>query len=125
MASLTSKIVSTKIKGEPGRFSDGGGLYLVVPKVGSAYWMLRFTSNKKRKEMTLGRVHDLSLADARTEAALKMKQHREGLDPLIAKQRAKYDSIYSVNDLFADWHEGNIKRLKHHHVPFQIGRAHV
>lgn len=120
MASLTSKIVSTKIKGEPGRFSDGGGLYLVVPKVGSAYWMLRFTSNKKRKEMTLGRVHDLSLADARTEAALKMKQHREGLDPLIAKQRAKYDSIYSVNDLFADWHEGNIKRLKHHHVPFRI-----
>ena len=120
MASLTSKIVSTKIKGEPGRFSDGGGLYLVVPKVGSAYWMLRFTSNKKRKEMTLGRVHDLSLADARTEAALKMKQHREGLDPLIAKQRAKYDSIYSVDDLFADWHEGNIKRLKHHHVPFRV-----
>ncbi len=120
MASLTSKAVSTKIKGEPGRFSDGGGLYLVVPKVGSAYWMLRFTSNKKRKEMTIGRVEDLPLADARIEAALQMKQHREGLDPLIAKQRAKYELIHSVDDLFADWHEGNIKRLKHHHIPLRI-----
>lgn len=120
MASLTSKSVNAKVKGEPGRFSDGGGLYLVVPKVGSAYWMLRFTSNKKRREMTLGRVADLSLADARIEAALKMKHHRDGLDPLIAKKRAQYDSIYSVDDLFADWHEGNIKRLKHHHVPFRV-----
>ena len=120
MASLTSKSVSAKVKGEPGRFSDGGGLYLVVPKVGSAYWMLRFTSNKKRKEMTIGRVDDLSLADARTEAALKMKQLREGLDPLVAKQRSQYDSIHTVDDLFADWHEGNIKRLKHHHVPFRV-----
>ena len=120
MASLTSKTVNAKVKGEPGRFSDGGGLYLVVPKVGQAYWMLRFTSNKKRKEMTIGRVEDLPLADARTEAALQMKQHREGLDPLIAKQRAKYESIHSVDDLFADWHEGNIKRLKHHHVPLRI-----
>ncbi len=120
MPSLTSKSVNAKVKGEPGRFSDGGGLYLVVPKIGSAYWMLRFTSNKKRKEMTIGRTADLSLADARTEAALKMKQLREGLDPLVAKQRAQYDSIHSVDDLFADWHEGNIKRLKHHHVPFRV-----
>lgn len=70
--------------------------------------------------MTIGRAADLSLADARTEAALKMKQLREGLDPLVAKQRSQYDSIHSVDDLFADWHEGNIKRLKHHHVPFRV-----
>lgn len=120
MASLTSTIVKAKIKGEPGRFSDGGGLYLVVPKVGQAYWMLRFTSNQKRKEMTLGRAQDLSLADARTEAAIKMKLHREGLDPLIAKRRSVYESIQNVNDLFTDWHEGNVKRLKHHHIPFRI-----
>lgn len=120
MGSLTSKLVNEKIKGGPGRFSDGGGLYLVVPKAGRAHWMLRFTSNKKRREMTIGRVSDLSLAEARLEAALKMKQHREGLDPLIAKQRASYDSIYIVDDLFADWHEENKKRLKHHQIPFRV-----
>ncbi|MFZ2290493.1 MAG: integrase arm-type DNA-binding domain-containing protein [Halopseudomonas yangmingensis] len=120
MGNLTSKAVQAKIKGAPGRFSDGGGLYLVVPKAGRAYWMLRFTSDKKRKEMTLGRVEDLSLADARTEATLKMQQHRQGLDPLIAKQRSLHESIRSVDDLFADWHEGNIKRLKHHQIPFRV-----
>ena len=120
MTELTSKAVSAKIRGEPGRFADGNGLYLVVPKRGRAYWMLRYTSNARRKEMTLGKVDDLSLADARMEAALKMKQLREGLDPLIAKKRADYGSINCVDDLFTDWHEGNKKRLKHHHIPFRV-----
>ncbi|NLY28964.1 MAG: tyrosine-type recombinase/integrase [Alcaligenaceae bacterium] len=120
MAVLTSKAVSSKIRGEPGHFADGNGLYLVVPTRGRAYWALRFTSNSKRKQMTLGVVDDLSLADARAAAALQMKQLREGLDPLVAKKRAEYDSITCVDDLFADWHEGNVKRLKHPHIPFRV-----
>jgi integrase len=120
MAELTSKAVSAKIRGEPGRFADGNGLYLVVPKRGRAHWMLRYTSNAKRKQMTLGKVEDLSLADARVKAALQMKQLREGLDPLIAKRRAEHSSIACVDDLFNDWHEGNVKRLKHHHIPQRI-----
>lgn len=114
MSALTSKEVSAKLRGSPGHFADGNGLYLVVPSRGRAYWALRFTSNGKRKQMTLGKVDDLSLADARTEAALKMKLHREGLDPLIEKKRAVYGLMDNVDALFADWHEGNIKRLKHH-----------
>lgn len=120
MGNLTSKAVQAKLKGPAGRFSDGGGLYLVVPKAGRAYWMLRFTANKKRTEMTLGKVEDLPLAEARTEAAVKMQQHRQGLNPLIAKQRSQQGSINSVDDLFADWHKGNIKRLAHPHIPFRV-----
>ncbi len=26
----------------------------------------------------------------------------------------------TVDDLFTDWHEGNIKRLKHHHIPLSV-----
>ncbi len=111
MGSLTSKAVLAKAKGEPGRFSDGGGLYFVVPKSGTPYWMLRYTINKKRKEMTLGKLQDLSLADARTEAAVQMKQLREGFDPLVAKKRAQQASLNTVDELFEDWHKGNIKRL--------------
>ncbi len=120
MGNLTSKTVQAKIKGPPGRFSDGGGLYLVVPKAGRAYWMLRFTANKKRTEMTLGRVEDLPLAEARAEAAVKMQQHRQGLNPLIAKQRSQQGSIHSVDDLFSDWHKGNIKRLSHPKIPLRV-----
>ncbi len=73
MGKLTVKAIEAKIKGKPGRFADGDGLYFVVPKSGKPCWMLRYTSNKKRKEMTLAKLSDLSLADARLEAALKMK----------------------------------------------------
>ncbi len=120
MAVLTSKEVSAKLRGKPGRFADGNGLYLVVPSRGRAFWALRFTSNEKRRQMTLGIVDDLPLANARIEAALKMKQLREGLDPLVAKKRAEYGSMNTVDELFADWHEGNIKRLKHHQIPLRV-----
>ena len=120
MGNLTSKAVQAKLKGPAGRFWDGGGLYLVVPKAGRAYWMLRFTANKKRTEMTLGKVEDLPLAEARAEAAVKMQLHRQGLNPLIAKQRSQQGSINTVDDLFADWHKGNIKRLAHPLIPFRV-----
>lgn len=48
--------------------------------------MLRFTSNSKRREMTLGKVRDLSLANARLEAATKMKQVREDYGSLLQRK---------------------------------------
>ena len=125
MGKLTAKEVAAKTKGEPGRFADGEGLYFVVPKSGKPFWMLRYTAKKKRKEMTLAKYSDLSLADARTEAAIKMKQFRDGLDPLAAKKRAQQAEIKTVDDLFADWHLGNIKRLKHHEIPERIYRKDI
>ncbi|MCL1062618.1 tyrosine-type recombinase/integrase [Shewanella benthica] len=125
MGKLTAKEVAAKSKGKPGRFADGEALYFVVPKSGKSFWMLRYTANKKRKEMTLAKYSDLSLADARAEAAIKMKQFREGLDPLLAKKRAEQAEIKTVDDLFADWHIGNIKRLKHHQIPERIYRKDI
>ncbi|WP_434939709.1 tyrosine-type recombinase/integrase [Shewanella sp. HL-SH8] len=125
MGTLTAKEVAAKSKGEPGRFADGEGLYFVVPKSGKSFWMLRYTANKKRKEMTLAKYSDLSLADARAEAAIKMKQFREGLDPLLAKKRSQQAEIKIVDDLFADWHIGNLKRLKHHEIPERIYRKDI
>ncbi|AWX99289.1 hypothetical protein A8139_04170 [Marinomonas primoryensis] len=61
-------------------------MYLVVPASGTASWMLRFTSNSKRREMTLGKVRDLSLANARLEAATKMKQVREDYGSLLQRK---------------------------------------
>lgn len=89
MSALTSKEVSAKLRGNPEHFADGNGLYLAVPSRGRAYWALRFTSNGKRKQMTLGKVDDLSLAGARTEAALKMKQHREGARSAYREERSR------------------------------------
>jgi len=122
MGKLTAKQVESKSKGAPGRHADGDGLYFVVPKSGKSYWMLRYTSNKKRKEMTLGKLLDLSLADARLEAAIKMKQLREGADPLLLKRRSDQSNIVTVDDLFLDWYKSLVKRLKHPKIPERIYR---
>jgi integrase len=121
MGTLTAKDIESKIReNKTGRFTDGGGLYLVIPKSGMPYWMMRYTSNKKRKEMTIGKTSDLSLANARVEVALKMQQHRQGLDPILAKKRSQEESIQTVDDLFNDWQKENIKRLKHPSIPERV-----
>lgn len=123
---LTVKEIQSKVnKNLVGRYADGGGLYFVVPRSGSAYWMLRYTSNKKRKEMTLGKYSDLSLKDARFEASGKMKQLREGLDPLLAKKRAGQESIQTIDDLFDDWYPTLVARLKHPDIPRRIYRKDI
>ena len=115
--SIQSKIANNEI----GKHSDGNGLYFVIPKSGSPYWMLRYTAtNKKRKEMTLGKYADMSLQEARYEAATKKKQHREGLDPLLSKKRAEQESIKIVDDLFNDWYPTLESRLKHPEIPKRI-----
>ncbi|WP_025563487.1 site-specific integrase [Psychromonas sp. SP041] len=125
MGKLTAKEVEAKAKGKIGRFADGDGLYFVVPKSGKPHWMLRFTSNKKRKEMTLAKYTDLSLADARVTASLKMQQLRQGVDPLLEKRRTEQGTIKTVDDLFVDWQEGNIKRLKHPSIPARVYRKDI
>lgn len=51
---------------EPGRHSDGGGLYLFIDADGRRRWIFMFTKSGKRTELGLGSARDLSLADART-----------------------------------------------------------
>ena len=118
---LTVKQIQSKIsKNEIGRHPVGDGLYIVIPKSGKPYWMLRYSYHKKRKEMTLAPYTDLSLSDARHEASTKKKSIREGLDPLLAKQRAKQERISLVNDLFNDWYPSLESRLKHPEIPKRI-----
>ncbi|WP_371374845.1 tyrosine-type recombinase/integrase [Thalassotalea aquiviva] len=124
MGKLNARMLESKALKEPGKYSDGDGLYYVVPKStsgpGKPYWMLRYTSNKKRKEMTLAKASDLSLKDARLEAASKMKQLRAGADPLVTRKRIDQESIKTVNDLFQDWYPTLEKRLKHPKIPQRV-----
>jgi len=76
--------------------------------------------------MTLGQYSDMSLADARTEAEVLKRELRQGVDPLIAKQRQKWTGITSVNDLFEDWYKDNLlPRLKHPNIPARIFRKDI
>ncbi|WP_156457931.1 Arm DNA-binding domain-containing protein, partial [Sphingomonas sp. Leaf412] len=54
---------------KPGRYSDGGGLYLRVTTTGSRSWVFMSVENKKRAEIGLGSANALPLAAARRMAS--------------------------------------------------------
>ncbi|MEP2153353.1 MAG: Arm DNA-binding domain-containing protein [Roseobacter sp.] len=73
---------------KPGRYSDGNGLYLVVSNTGAKRWLLRTIVQGRRRDMGLGSVNLVGLAEAREKAVLYRKLAREGEDPIdIRKQQ--------------------------------------
>ena len=65
----------------PGRYSDGGCLFLVVAPGGSKHWVARLTVHGRQTDMGLGGVSIVTLEEARAEAARLRKIARSGGDP--------------------------------------------
>ncbi|WP_331254785.1 Arm DNA-binding domain-containing protein [Methylobacterium currus] len=59
---LSARAVATPTK--PGRHSDGGGLYLIVDPSGAKRWLFIYRRDGKQKEMGLGGLMSVSLAEA-------------------------------------------------------------
>jgi integrase len=76
---------------ERGYYGDGGGLYLRIGPTGAKSWVYRFKEAGRVREMGLGPLHTISLADARQKALDCRKTRIEGKDPLAEKraQRAR------------------------------------
>jgi integrase len=70
---------------KPGRYCDGGNLWLEVGASGSRSWTLRYQRHGKPHWMGLGSVETLSLADARERARLERVRLLDGIDPLQAR----------------------------------------
>jgi integrase len=62
--------------------SDGNGLYLRVAATGSKSWIFRFQLNGKRRDMGIGKLADVTLAQAREAVATLGKLARQGIDPI-------------------------------------------
>jgi integrase len=73
----------------PGMHADGAGLYLLVGPSGAKSWIYRFMLNGKAREMGLGALHTIGLADARKLAMDARRQKLDGTDPLQAKKDKK------------------------------------
>ena len=81
---LTARKVETT---RPGKYSDGGNLYLIVSRTGSRKWMLRFTWRGQAKEMGLGSARSVPLADAREKAAAARRKIAQGFNPIDERKR--------------------------------------
>src|SRR5690349_12344831 len=77
------------------KLRDGGGLYLVSKGTGR-YWIFNYTFAGQRREMGLGPLHTVGLADARDKAEAARRLVRSGIDPLAAKREAEEDSPKAV-----------------------------
>lgn len=87
MGKLTVKTVAALRK--PGMHGDGDGLYLLVSKTGVRSWICRVTIHGKRKEIGLGAVDLVGLAEARSKSLEIRKLAKAGIDPLAEKRKLR------------------------------------
>ena len=106
---LTARTVSTTT--EPGRYADGGGLYLLVAPGGSKSWMLRTIVKGRRCDIGLGSVELVSLADGREEARRLRRIARAGGDPL-AERRQERRPVPSFEDAAKAVHTAHAASFK-------------
>lgn len=78
----------TKLRKAPGRYSDGGGLFLVVGDNGSASWLVRMQKSGRRRDFGLGSLDKVSLSDARKARDVVRGQFEAGLDPVVERKKA-------------------------------------
>lgn len=74
---------------KPGKYSDGGGLTLVVTRTGARKWVLRFMRSGRAREMGLGSADVVTLATARVKALEAHRMIDAGLDPIAERRKAR------------------------------------
>lgn len=112
-------------KAGPGRYGDGGGLYLLVRAPEAKFWLFRYVRAGKMREIGLGPATGrtaVSLVDARKKARALYDMHREGRDPLDeraagramhAAKTAKAVTFSDAAERYIEAHRAGWKNAKH------------
>ena len=115
---------------KPGMYGDGGGLYLQVTTAGARIWIFRYRLNgylskagkPLSREMGLGSLSVMGLADARSRAAEYRRLLLDGIDPLDAKRATRAQAALSaakaltfaeVAENYITAHRAGWRNLKH------------
>lgn len=80
----TNKLTAVRVDRlkKPGRYGDGGGLWLQIASGGTKSWLLRYQRDGKPRQMGLGPVSLVTLADARERARDARRILLDGGDPI-------------------------------------------
>lgn len=141
MSRAQNKLSAVGVRGSgPGKYSDGGGLWLHKRPDGGAQWVLRFTIHGRRREMGLGTFSQVSLKEARESAERWRSLVRSGKDPIKEREREKREAarnIHLLKDIADDAYEARKAELKgdgkagrwftplQHHVLPKLGKLPV
>jgi hypothetical protein len=111
-----NRLTSSFIKTAPvGKHCDGGGLWLIKRDDGGAQWVQRVTIHGRRREMGLGGLSSLGLADARKLSERWRKLAATGRDPIKereAEELAARREDITLEILTADAFESRKAALK-------------
>ena len=101
--------------GTPLAKADGNGLTFTLSTAGVAGWILRYRHGGRRRELTIGRYPDISLADARGIATIKRAEIMQGRNPAADKQKAKATAAkdWTVRELAKDYRAKKLVSLAH------------
>jgi integrase len=100
---------------EPGRYPDGGGLYLVADNKSAKRWLLRVMVQGKRTDIGLGSYQLVGLSEARDLARAYVREARAGNDPRITL-RKRVEATPDFETLARDYfkqHKARWKNEKH------------
>ncbi len=130
----TGKLTALKVKSltASGRYGDGGGLWLQVRAAVEAEgerrakpigrsWLFRYMLGGKARQMGLGPLEDVSLAEARVAAGECRRLLLAGTDPIEAREAAltakraqtKAKTFREVAELYLTAHEKHWRNSKH------------
>lgn len=107
----------------PGKYSDGDGLYLQVSKSGTKSWIFRYMLNGRSREMGLGPLKIVSLAEARIKSLECRKILLEGNDPIDERyekrknreaEKAKSVTFSYCAQMYIDSYKSSWRNKKHH-----------
>lgn len=88
MARQVNKLTFLKVSKatKPGYYGDGAGLYLQVTKTGSKSWIFKYSFGGLRRDMGLGSLMNVTLAEARLKALELRRAIAEGRDPITERK---------------------------------------
>ncbi len=83
---------------QPGMYADGGGLYLQVTKGADSTprksWLFRYAVSGRERQMGLGPLNDVSLAEARERALAARELRRTGNDPIAERRSLRAENAF-------------------------------
>jgi integrase len=72
----------------PGKYSDGNGLFLWIKSKTAKSWVVRVQKDGKRRDIGLGALSKVTLAEARKRAAVVRGQMEAKVDPVAERRKA-------------------------------------
>lgn len=117
MSRTLNKLSATRVKAlrDPGRHSDGGGLYLRIRPSGARSWIFNYSDNGRRRDLGLGGYTDVTLAQARVRASACRSAIAEGRPPSSALESRRDVTFKEASQCYIAMRASDWRSAKTHY----------